>query len=218
MKRYLTRRFLDLETKIFSQQVYEHILGVLDRHCQGLVLLNSSSTPVFISAHANLVLKAEEGMKHESNKIVPISPETKLTYQKLLTQLKEEPNNSSFKLLMIPRTHQKLPLQVLMYKICPVNWMESKNTPEIALLFFDPEMERTLTLPQLKLTYNLTETEAKLVLLLSKGLSLERAALELGHRVSTSRNLLKRVFCKTDTNKQHELVVKVLRLSIPYYF
>ncbi|MGI9590487.1 MAG: helix-turn-helix transcriptional regulator, partial [Myxococcota bacterium] len=66
------------------------------------------------------------------------------------------------------------------------------------------------TLEVLEGLYQLTPAEAELVQLISSGRSLEEVAEVRGVTMNTVRSQLKQVFCKTDTNRQGELVHLVL--------
>jgi len=61
-------------------------------------------------------------------------------------------------------------------------------------------------------TFGLSPAEARLAGLIVTGISLERAADELGIARETARNQLKAVFSKTDTHRQGELIALLARL------
>lgn len=58
--------------------------------------------------------------------------------------------------------------------------------------------------------HRLSRTEQRLLALLVAGYDLSASALELGQKISTTRTILKKVFLKTDTHRQAELVREVL--------
>ena len=58
--------------------------------------------------------------------------------------------------------------------------------------------------------FSLTRSEARLTQALVLGKSLEMAAKEIGVTPSSARTYLKRIFSKTNTNRQAELVSKIL--------
>jgi DNA-binding CsgD family transcriptional regulator len=73
----------------------------------------------------------------------------------------------------------------------------------------------------LKQLYNLTPSEAKLAELLASGTDLPSAALQLRVGLNTVRTHLQRIYSKTDTHHQSELVALLLagpaRLRVEYY-
>jgi DNA-binding CsgD family transcriptional regulator len=58
--------------------------------------------------------------------------------------------------------------------------------------------------------YGLTRGEAALASILLRGKSIEEAAAELFISPHTARTHLKRIFMKTDTHRQTELVVRIV--------
>ena len=69
---------------------------------------------------------------------------------------------------------------------------------------------------ELRTIYKLTPSEAKVCNDLVNGYSLEEIANRVGLQYSTLRGYLKRIFYKTDTNKQHELVSTIIKDLILY--
>lgn len=78
--------------------------------------------------------------------------------------------------------------------------------------------EQNLEAPikRMRTLYDLTPAESRVAHQMMLGHSLEHCAKNLGHTVSTSRNLLKRVFAKTDTGRQNELVSLMLRSTLNF--
>ncbi|MCP3851736.1 MAG: response regulator transcription factor [Gammaproteobacteria bacterium] len=74
---------------------------------------------------------------------------------------------------------------------------------------FKPSLEHLMEL------FALTRSEARLIQPLLIGKSIEESAKDCGLTVSSARTYLKRIFSKTDTNRQAELVSKILlKLSV----
>jgi DNA-binding CsgD family transcriptional regulator len=81
-----------------------------------------------------------------------------------------------------------------------------------AILIFSGVSEGFTELNVLCQAFSLTLSEARLVLLLARGKSLEKAANELGVAQETARSHLKSTFRKTKTHRQGELVALVSQL------
>ena len=62
----------------------------------------------------------------------------------------------------------------------------------------------------LRRLYELSPTEARLAILLMKGMSREQAAAELGRALNTVRAHLRQIFAKTGTSRQGELIALLL--------
>jgi DNA-binding CsgD family transcriptional regulator len=83
--------------------------------------------------------------------------------------------------------------------------------PAIAVLITDPHAS-PMTSNVIRKLYGLTPKEAELAAKLGAGLSLEEAADSLVIRYETARTHLRRIFVKTDTKRQSELVLLLARL------
>ena len=79
------------------------------------------------------------------------------------------------------------------------------------LLITDPDAGVGIEAAALRQMYGLTAAEARLTLQLLLGRDLPTAATALGISVHTAKTLLKRAFIRTGTNRQSELVGKILR-------
>ena len=81
----------------------------------------------------------------------------------------------------------------------------------VTVLVTDGEQAGAPSPDALHCYYGLTPAEAELASFLAEGLSLEQAAARRGVSRNTARGQLKRIFSKTGTNRQAELVGLVLR-------
>jgi DNA-binding CsgD family transcriptional regulator len=77
----------------------------------------------------------------------------------------------------------------------------------VLVLINDPERRVSLEPSALTNLYGLTRSEANLACRLAGGENLEQAAAELEITSNTARTHLKRIFMKTDTNRQSQLMV-----------
>ena len=86
-------------------------------------------------------------------------------------------------------------------------------TAVVAVFVQETSVGRTthLSPAELRRTFGLSQTEARLAMLLARGVGLCDAAVELGQKVNTTRTVLKSVFAKTGTHRQAELVALMLR-------
>ena len=83
--------------------------------------------------------------------------------------------------------------------------------PAAIVILQDHEHGMEAPIARMRALYDLTPTESEVANQMMQGYSLDECARNLGHTVSTSRNLLKRVFAKTGTRRQNELVSLMLR-------
>lgn len=118
-----------------------------------------------------------------------------------------EPKESPFTL------ERKSAHSSLIVRVVPGPGLESWQGSEqkTALLkLYDRDMGMIVDEPALIALYGLTRGEAGLTTKLVQGKSLEEAAAALFISPHTARTHLKRIFTKTDTHRQSELVVRML--------
>ncbi|OUS12728.1 hypothetical protein A9Q89_04830 [Gammaproteobacteria bacterium 53_120_T64] len=106
--------------------------------------------------------------------------------------------------ILITRPSGKRPYCITLTHL---NTSETSNDgePVIIVMIHDPEAGMQIPHQRLQSAFTLTKTEARVAAAIIQGQSLQECADSIGHSVSTSRNLLKRVFAKTDTCKQSQL-------------
>jgi DNA-binding CsgD family transcriptional regulator len=80
----------------------------------------------------------------------------------------------------------------------------------VMLLIADPDEVAGIGAAALRQMHGFTAAEARLTLQLLLGRDLPTAATALGISVHTAKTLLKRAFIRTGTNRQSELVGKIL--------
>lgn len=98
----------------------------------------------------------------------------------------------------------------------PVSLSEREEGGSPALLIItDPERQQLPATSALTALYGLTPREAQLAAMLIAGCSVDRAAEQMGVTRDTARTYLKRIFAKTDTARQSELVALLLRAAGP---
>jgi len=84
-----------------------------------------------------------------------------------------------------------------------------------AVFVSDPDRAIATTEATLMRLHGLTPAEAAVTVELLQGRSLEAAAAELGIALQTARTHLKKVFAKTGTRRQSELVLLLLKAVPP---
>jgi DNA-binding CsgD family transcriptional regulator len=89
-----------------------------------------------------------------------------------------------------------------------------RSTPAAIVFVTDPEREAMPPADQLRRLYALTPAEAAVALRVARGEGLSAVADALGISRSTAQTHLLRIFEKTDTHRQAELVRLLLRSGI----
>jgi DNA-binding CsgD family transcriptional regulator len=117
-----------------------------------------------------------------------------------------EPKDSP---IMLPRKAARTSLIVRVVPGPDLNcWPNTENRAAM-LMLYDQDMGVDVNISLLIKLYGLTRGEAALAAHLMRGKSIEEAAHELFISPHTARTHLKRIFMKTDTHRQTELVVRI---------
>ncbi len=87
--------------------------------------------------------------------------------------------------------------------------------PLAVVLFRSPTEPRTRAFESLRDRYGLTPAEARLVSALIEGSSLAEFAVRAGIRRETVRSLVKQAMAKTGTNRQGQLIARILNEELP---
>jgi DNA-binding CsgD family transcriptional regulator len=110
-------------------------------------------------------------------------------------------------LMSVSRAAGQAPLTVLVAQLGPhIAHRSADDEPAIAVFVTDPGARPNVNHTVLGELYGLTSAEARLAAVLLEANGIAAAAGELGISVNTARTHLKRVFCKTGTRRQAELV------------
>ena len=104
------------------------------------------------------------------------------------------------------RPSGRLPLRVLVSPLARESVIAPNPNAFAIVLVSDDTGSRCVSPDALEGLYGLTPAEAALAALLVEGLTLQQAAAARGVVVETARSHLKRIFAKTGTTRQSELV------------
>ena len=113
----------------------------------------------------------------------------------------------------IERASAKRPYRLLMSPLRHgLSRFAGMRQPEIMVLIIDPESQRPAAIDVLKRVFGLTRREAALASVLSTGKPIDEAADDIGMAYETARSHLRRIFDKTETSRQTELMMVLARL------
>jgi len=212
------RRFYKIHRTLEESTSHlQSLSGALDYFRQGIALLNTRGIPLFVNRKAKHLLDTQDGVRLECGHLRLRDANAQRRFTGTLAPLMVARRQGLIlpppEVVAAPRQSGELPLQVLAEPLgvkAPL-----VTTPTIAVFIFDPQEPALLAVDALKEVYGLTTTEARLAILLCQGNALEQAAVQLGQQLCTSRNLLKRVFTKTGTHRQHTLCAVLLKHALP---
>jgi DNA-binding CsgD family transcriptional regulator len=178
----------------------------------GAMLVKGEGQPHFINRSAWETLRKRDGLAlARTGLVAERASDTRLLRQLLkdaiFTPENGEPQGSP---LTLPRNKARTSLIV---RVLPGPglecWSEQEENRAALLTIYDEENSVQVDEAVLRKLYGLTRGEAALAVVLLKGKSIEDAAAELFISPHTARTHLKRIFMKTDTHRQTELVVRI---------
>jgi DNA-binding CsgD family transcriptional regulator len=178
----------------------------------GAMLVRLEGSPYFLNRAAADILKEGDGLALARTGLVAERPsDTKLLLQLLHEAITApelgEPKGSP---LRLPRRKAHSALIVRVLPGPGLDCWQNKENRAALLTVCDEDTNLEVDESVLCKLYGLTRGEAALASILIRGKSIEEAATELFISPHTARTHLKRIFMKTDTHRQTELVVRIV--------
>ncbi len=188
----------------------------LDLMQHGAMLVAAEGCPRVANSIAHAILQKKDGLWLACTGLVADrASDTRLLRKLLQDAIKSpelgEPKESPITLLRRTARH------ALVVRVIPGPGLECWPSPEnrTALVkLYDQDLGLEVDAGGLCRLYGLTRGEAALAVHLVQGKSLDEAAAELFISPHTARTHLKRIFMKTATNRQSELVVRMLTVIL----
>lgn len=184
--------------------VYQHAFDCMEVGC---ILLNEKFQVFSLNSVARKIL-TDDGFLRVKNKQLYLPKAQQLALVELLKQqiADYQPNQiNGFQVV-----NQRSPAGMGLL----IKTLEKSSTPDagpvLAIYFADPARPKLGNSMLLEQLFSFTAAEAKTVLLLSNGLTLDEAAEQLGVRRSTVKTHLASAFAKTGTSRQANLVQLIL--------
>lgn len=200
---YLKFSEIRLEKEILSE--------CFEKITQGIIVLKKSGKVVFMNASAKEFIAAKDGLQIDRNGALTAGTtlETKRLRNVIETVFEAENIVRTKSILQISRNSTMRPLSVFVAPFSE-NRIFSKTEGLALLLINDPEQQVTDIEPVLSRIYQLTPSESKIAALLAQGKTLNETCEILCIKQNTIRTHLKRIFSKTETRRQSELVKLIL--------
>lgn len=185
-------------------------LKALDALPHGVLVIDAESRVRHANRSARETLARHRGLelRNESPGLIDKVLDQRL--QELLEQALARSRAGEDKatgVLGVPSPTAGTSLELLVAPV-PVS-AEGTQEPQALIYLFDGGAQRQVSFDVLTGLYGLTHTEAKLVQLMTNGMTLDDAAEELEISVNTARTHLKHVFHKTGINRQTELIHRI---------
>jgi DNA-binding CsgD family transcriptional regulator len=189
--------------------------AVLDTLLMGVSFLSESGRVVSANRAAERMVRSDDGLSLRHGTLGAVDRLADEALQRAIQQAALPENSLDVSgPVLVPRPSMRRPYVVrigpLRRKLRPFVGTE---TPVVVALMTDPEEQRPLPADLLVKSFQLTAREAALAVKLAEGHTVEQAAEELQIRYETARTHLRRIFDKTNTNRQTDLVLLLARLT-----
>ncbi|MFV8818145.1 hypothetical protein [Haliea sp. E17] len=211
------RQAIEINRQLQERSVLHDVMQErFDQLSTGVVLLDQSGRVVFSNAWARRLFREPGGINCEDGRLVVAATEQNDKLDQLIehcirtAHMKGVINDGYLSVSRGAQNKPPLAVSVSSY----VGNLESMTLLArqscVMLLLFDVERRRTARRYVLEELYNLTESEAMLATNLASGKTIKELAETNCMSRETLRSQLKRVFQKTNTNRQSDLVKLVL--------
>ncbi len=215
------RRSLQVQHRLhLLEQERDAAFAALDRLSLGVVLVDGGGGVLFANRAAVATLDQRDGLSLWRKRLQAATPSLTSTLERLIGEAAATAEGRGLNAggaLSLPRPSLKRPLALLVAPLRGANGSVagggSFTRRQAAAVVFVSDPERAQETPQqiLARLYRLTPAEARLAQAVMAGEGLPRVAEGLGISITTARSHLKRLFDKTGTRRQAELVALLLK-------
>lgn len=195
-----------------ARRIESSLASALDHSDVATVLVDERGEPMFVNAAAQRLISNGEGLRRTGSHLAGERLSDTLRLQSAIEHaLGEESPGWSTPVVALKRAGRR----ALLAAVVAYRPRGSETAPPRAVIHvFDPERDlHDIAEPVCK-HYGLSPVETRLAGLLVEGASLTEAAQRMRVREQTARTYLKQMFLKTETNRQAEFVLLMLKSSI----
>jgi DNA-binding CsgD family transcriptional regulator len=194
-------------------QMLEGSTSVLNALDVALVFTTGSGELVHCTGAAEAIVEKDDGLSISNRRLHATEPSADARLRDALRAVTSAVQTADAPMAVtIERPSLKRPYRLLLSPLrSGLMQFTGMRQPDVALIVLDPENPRPAAVNLLKRVYGLTDREAALASVLSTGVSVEEAADTLGMAYETARSHLRRIFAKTDTSRQPELMLLLSR-------
>jgi DNA-binding CsgD family transcriptional regulator len=212
------RRALTMYQHVAKTTVrYQNLIEVLDCLSIAVLLVGASGKVMFLNRAAGQLIASGDVLVLDAAGLRTTCASCTAKLRRLIAQVAQTTARQGLDSggsLRVPRAHPCSPLDIV---VGPIRGHDAPPLVEraVAMIYVTDPGQR-LGVPQAFLTrlYGLTPTEGTVAALIGKGLSAKEAAQQLGVSYNTLKTHLKRVFAKTHTRRQSELVGLIARTVV----
>lgn len=200
---------LNRDCQLQSQQLV--LEGTLNRLAMGSVLLDAEQRILKCSPVAEHLLQLGDGLRQLHGRLQAVQHSDNLHLQELIQSCSSLDAPLTPQAISLERRQHLQPLHLILRPLPRGEFYDSASSPRVALLISAPELRAEMPEELLQQLFELTPQEARLVVRLANGLTLDDIAEEMNISRNTVRTHLHNAFQKTGTKQQSALVSLVFR-------
>ncbi len=182
----------------------------LDHLPTGVMLVDDALHIIYMNSRARVICQLSTQVSIQNNRLVMRHPGDSTTLQERISGLApiSHLDTESVSTLRLSGTENES-LELLISPVVAERDNKQTNHPSALLFLFDRQQYHSILSDLLTGLYDLTCAEARLVARLARNQTLEDAAEALDITINTARTHLKRIFTKTRTHRQSELIHRI---------
>ncbi|HTC91346.1 MAG TPA: helix-turn-helix transcriptional regulator [Bryobacteraceae bacterium] len=187
----------------------------LDRYPQAFLLIDAERRLLVANTPGREILGLRDGFRLEGGQIRLAWSKEDSTLREVVREIAIN-RESPVSRLSVTRPSQASPYRLLLMPVPSFGAAPlGISQPAVAMVIINDDGGFSPDTSALSALFSLTPAEVRVTSLLVQGRSTEEIATELGVSLETVRTHVRRVFSKTATNRQGELIALVLR-SVPF--
>jgi DNA-binding CsgD family transcriptional regulator len=221
------RHALKVHLRLNSRDDSEAGLLALDHLRVGVLLSDAQGRMIWMNSAAEKILQEADGLStgsagfllaaraDETNRLrhlIRLAADHALRSDRQAARATAHPVAGG--LIRLSRSSQAGPLELVVAPLRKPVFCRTGAIParaSVMIFISDPDEDVAIEVASLRQMYGLTAAEARLTANLVSGMDLLAAAATMGVTINTARTLLKRSFERTGTNRQSDLIGKILR-------
>jgi DNA-binding CsgD family transcriptional regulator len=189
-------------------------LDLLDRNPLAILLLDDQGCVILANGAARALGEVGDGFLLPGDGIMLRRATDNRRLQQFIGEALKTTNGSGAfpgGAMLAARPSRKRPFSILVSPLSRGAFAMTKLRPAACIVIADPEKSGTLPSDRLRALYGLTPAEARLATRLATGEDLRAASASLGIGYATARTQLSGIFRKTETSRQGELIMLLLK-------
>jgi DNA-binding CsgD family transcriptional regulator/PAS domain-containing protein len=191
--------------------------SVLDTLPLGIIFLAANGAAVYCNRAAEEIFRAHDGLSLQGGMLSAADRIASAQLRRAVQEAVAPRASVGPSAVHVPRKHPRGDFKSRDYQVVAAplrkrfRQFNGMLEPVAVALITDPEKRTPASTDVLMQAYTLTRKEAMLAAKLFEGKSLEHAAQELHITYETARTHLRRIFSKTGTSRQAELILLIAR-------